>query len=77
MIISYFGFLIAIEEFIYKKIKLIYRTIHNLKLKKDDALAEFSLGKDIISQVSGNKRDKVYCATEILSILEDVHICCT
>lgn len=52
LIISYFGFLIAIEEFIYKKIKLIYRTIHNLKLKKDDALAEFSLGKDIISQVS-------------------------
>lgn len=52
LIISYFGFLIAIEEFIYKKIKLIYRTIHNLKLKKDDALTEFSLDKDIISQVS-------------------------
>lgn len=52
LIISYFGFLITIEEFIYKKIKLIYRTIHNLKLKKDDALTEFSLGKDIISQVS-------------------------
>lgn len=52
LIISYFGFLITIEQFIYKKIKLIYRTIHNLKLKKDDALAEFSLDKDIISQVS-------------------------
>ena len=52
LVISYFGFLIAIEEFIYKKIKLIYRTIHNLKLKKDDALTEFSLDKDIISQVS-------------------------
>lgn len=52
LIISYFGFLIAIEQFIYKKIKLIYRTIHNLKLKKDDALVEFSLDKDIINQVS-------------------------
>jgi Fic family protein len=29
------------------------------------------LGKNIVSQVSGNKRDKVYCATEILSILEE------
>lgn len=52
LIISYFGFLIAIEQFIYKKIKLIYRTIHSLKLNKDDALSDFSLNKDIISQVS-------------------------
>lgn len=51
LVISYFGFLITIEKFIYKKIKLIYRTIHNLKLKKDDALTDFSLDKDIISQV--------------------------
>ncbi len=51
LIISYFGFLVAIEQFIYKKIKLIYRTIHTLKLKKDEALADFSLDKDVISQV--------------------------
>ena len=51
LIISYFGFLIAIEKFIYKKIKLIYRTIHSLKLNKNDALSDFSLNKDIISQV--------------------------
>lgn len=48
---SFFSFLIAIEKFIYKKIKIIYRTIHNLKLSKDDALADFSLDTDIISQV--------------------------
>ena len=29
------------------------------------------LGENIIQQVGGNKRDKVYCATEILSILEE------
>tara|TARA_B110000459_G_C16623323_1_gene503238 strand:- start:4348 stop:5511 length:1164 start_codon:yes stop_codon:yes gene_type:complete len=29
------------------------------------------LSENIIIQVSGNKRDKVYCATEILSILEE------
>lgn len=29
------------------------------------------LGENIISQVNDNKRDKVYCATEILSILEE------
>ena len=27
--------------------------------------------KNIITQVNDNKRDKVYCATEILSILEE------
>lgn len=52
LIISYFGFLIAIEQFIYKKIKLIYRLIHSLKLNKDDAMSDINLNKDIISQVS-------------------------
>ncbi|MCC7332659.1 MAG: sensor histidine kinase [Flavobacteriales bacterium] len=52
LIISYFGFLIAIEQFIYKKIKLIYRLIHSLKLNKDDAMSDINLSKDIISQVS-------------------------
>ncbi|MCB0408802.1 MAG: sensor histidine kinase, partial [Flavobacteriales bacterium] len=48
---SYFGFLIAIEKFIYKKIKLIYRTIHNLKLSKENDVTPFSLDSDILSQV--------------------------
>lgn len=49
---SYIGFLIAIEKFIYKKIKLIYRTIHNLKLKKGDNQTEMGLNTDILSQVN-------------------------
>ncbi len=40
---SYIGFRIAVEKFIYKKIKVIYRTIHNLKLKKGEEEKEFSL----------------------------------
>lgn len=40
---SYIGFRVAIEKFIYKKIKVIYRTIHNLKLKKGEGAKEFSL----------------------------------
>ena len=40
---SYIGFRIAVEKFIYKKIKVIYRTIHNLKLKKGEEQKEFSL----------------------------------
>lgn len=42
-IASYIGFKIAVERFIYKKVKVIYRTIHNLKLKKVDDSKEFSL----------------------------------
>lgn len=40
---SYIGFRVAVEKFIYKKIKVIYRTIHNLKLKKGEDAKEFSL----------------------------------
>jgi two-component system phosphate regulon sensor histidine kinase PhoR len=42
-IASYIGFKIAVEQFIYKKVKVIYRTIHDLKLKKVDDSKEFSL----------------------------------
>lgn len=43
--VSYTGFRIAIERFIYKKVKLIYRTIHNLKLKKGEEEKDFSLAQ--------------------------------
>ncbi|PCI99038.1 MAG: two-component sensor histidine kinase [Flavobacteriales bacterium] len=42
---SYIGFRIAVEKFIYKKIKVIYRTIHKLKLKKGEEQKEFSLNQ--------------------------------
>jgi two-component system, OmpR family, phosphate regulon sensor histidine kinase PhoR len=48
---SYFGFRIAIEQFIYKKIKLIYRTIHNLKLNKEQKQNDINLNTDVLSQV--------------------------
>jgi two-component system, OmpR family, phosphate regulon sensor histidine kinase PhoR len=48
---SYIGFRVAIEKFIYKKIKLIYRTIHNLKLKKDEKIKEFDFSSDVLSSV--------------------------
>lgn len=44
-IASYLGFRITVERFIYKKIKIIYRTIHNLKLKKGDDSKDFSLNQ--------------------------------
>jgi len=47
---SYFGFLFTVEKFIYKKIKTIYRTIHNLKLNKSNNL-EMNLDTDILTQV--------------------------
>lgn len=48
---SYFGFLIAIEKFIYSKIKLVYRTIHNLKRNKNSDFKNLSLDTDILNQV--------------------------
>lgn len=48
---SYYGFLIAIEKFIYTKIKLVYRTIHNLKRNKTTEFNKLNLDKDILTQV--------------------------
>jgi two-component system phosphate regulon sensor histidine kinase PhoR len=42
--LTYFIFLIAVERFIYRKIKLVYKTIHNLKL---DRFTKDILGKSI------------------------------
>jgi len=50
-LVSYFGFRITIERFIYKKIKLIYRTIHNLKLEKGNNEKEINLNTDVLNQV--------------------------
>jgi len=49
--ISYFGFKITIEKFIYKKIKIIYRTIHRLKLTKNEHLLDASLNENIFKRV--------------------------
>jgi len=45
---------VAIEVFIYRKIKLIYKTIHRLKTKRKlgDALRETSLGHNPIDEVN-------------------------
>lgn len=48
---GYFGFLFALEKFIYRKIKLIYRTIHNQKLKKDGEIDELNINENIIQKV--------------------------
>lgn len=41
-----------VEKFIHKKIKVIYKTIHNLKLSKDSVPEDFKMNTDILSQVN-------------------------
>jgi len=48
---SYIGFRIAVEKFIYKKIKLIYKTIHSLKRTTGGKAKELDLNTDVLSQV--------------------------
>ena len=50
-ITSYVSFRFAVEKFIYKKIKLIYRTIHRLKLNKGEKNKKFDFNTDVLSQV--------------------------
>ena len=57
-IASYIGFRIAVERFIYKKIKVIYRTIHDLKLKKVDDSKEFTLAQIQTEVEDWDKKNK-------------------
>ncbi len=54
---AYIGFRIAVEKFIYRKIKLIYRTIHRLKLDKGEKIPKFDLGTDVLNQVKSEVED--------------------
>lgn len=53
-VLSYYIFKSALERFIYRKIKLIYKTIHQLKLKtQSDSLKQrIKKSPDIISEVN-------------------------
>ncbi|MGB0881417.1 MAG: sensor histidine kinase [Vicingaceae bacterium] len=55
---SYIGFRIAVERFIYKKIKVIYRTIHDLKLKKVDDSKDFTLAQIQTEVEDWDKKNK-------------------
>jgi two-component system phosphate regulon sensor histidine kinase PhoR len=57
-LVSYIGFRVAVEQFVYKKIKVIYRTIHNLKLKKGEEQKEFSLNEIQAQVESWDKLNK-------------------
>jgi two-component system phosphate regulon sensor histidine kinase PhoR len=72
LLTSYFIFYYLIERFVYSKIKLIYKLIHNLKLGKDlkDALGEYVSAdpiNDVEQEVKEWARDK---KTEIEQLKE-------
>ena len=50
--VSFFLFQFAVERFIYRKIKLIYKNIHQLKLKKGQKPKSVDLNTDIIAAVN-------------------------
>jgi len=51
-VVVYFVVFSAISEFIYKKIKNIYRTIHHLKINKKDLRKYIKNNSDVFSQVN-------------------------
>jgi two-component system phosphate regulon sensor histidine kinase PhoR len=51
-VISYFLLLITIERFIYRKIKLVYKTIHQFKLKKGTKPKSIDVSSDILNEVN-------------------------
>lgn len=57
LLAAYIGFRIAVEKFIYRKIKLIYRTIHNLKLNKGEEVPTFDFNTDVLSKVQSEVED--------------------
>lgn len=55
-LLTYFAFNIALESFIYRRIKLIYKSIHQLKIKnqKDELKSRIKDSEDIISDVNND-----------------------
>lgn len=51
-LLSFFLFQYSLERFIYRKIKLIYKNIHQLKLYKGQKPKSIDMGHDIISAVN-------------------------
>jgi two-component system phosphate regulon sensor histidine kinase PhoR len=51
---SFLLFQFAVERFIYRKIKLIYKNIHQLKLSKGQKPKSVDLGNDIITAVNSD-----------------------
>jgi two-component system phosphate regulon sensor histidine kinase PhoR len=54
---SYFIFSFIIRRFIYDKIKIIYKTIHTLKVPKEEKVKNIDLHEDIIHKVSKDVTD--------------------
>ncbi|MFK7907677.1 MAG: sensor histidine kinase [Chitinophagales bacterium] len=50
-IVAYLLFYIALERFIYRKIKLIYKRIHRLKKPKKEVTESVNLNENILDQV--------------------------
>ncbi len=49
--LSYFLIIIILKQFIYRKIKLIYKNIHKFKLRTKKGLRTIDLDKDILEEV--------------------------
>jgi two-component system phosphate regulon sensor histidine kinase PhoR len=59
-IASYFFIVYAVENFIYEKVKIIYKTIHRLKQPKSASKGK-SKGEDVLEEV---KKDVLYWAED-------------
>ena len=55
--LSYFVFSFILRRFIYDKIKLIYKTIHTLKVQKEEKIKDIDIHEDIIHRVSTDVAD--------------------
>ena len=70
-LVTYFSFRYTVNKFIYDKIKLVYKTIHQLKLgqKKAGLRKKIEMGEDIIADVN---REVVEWATDKTREIDDL-----
>ncbi len=51
LILAYFIFIEALKKYIYRKIKLIYKSIHQLKVESKKKASKIDINKDIVGEV--------------------------
>jgi len=68
-LLSFFIYRYILEKFIYSRIKLIYKTIHTLKMPKGSKITDLDLNKDIIGDVN---REVITWAQDRKSEIEEL-----
>lgn len=73
-ILTYFNFYNSISKFIYSKIKLIYKTIHSLKVASTEKVVKIEMDKQVVDEVEQEVIEWAQSWTDEVSSLKQMEL---